>query len=100
MKIPKTFQLMGKTIKVEFSDLLLTDHNITGAQKGCKILVQRDSNQTGLGPQEIEHTFLHELVHCILNAMNEDELRKNEKFVDIFSGLLQQVLNTSSGELR
>jgi hypothetical protein len=34
-------------------------------------------------------------VHLILNAMGEDDLYKNEKFVDLFAGLLHQVLTTS-----
>ena len=99
MKIPKKFSLMGKDIRVLYSNLLVADHGIEGAQKDNRIIIQRDSSQLNLGRQEIEHTFCHEMVHSILQAMNEDEMRKNEKFVDVFSALLHQAINSFTGEL-
>lgn len=39
----------------------------------------------------VEHTFYHELTHCILYYMNH-ELWDNESFVDQFAGLLAQAL--------
>lgn len=41
------------------------------------------------------HVFLHEVTHAILMALNHDELSRDEKFVDTFSGLLAQVLGTA-----
>ena len=34
-----------------------------------------------------EKTFFHELVHMILDAMGQDELNRNEDFVDAFAEL-------------
>jgi hypothetical protein len=61
-----------------------------------KNVIEIQKNNGGITrPTEMqEHTFLHELTHFILNAMGESELRGNEKFVDVFSGLLHQALVT------
>ncbi len=44
---------------------------------------------------KLEGTFCHELVHIMLYFAGEHELRNNEKFVDVFSGLLHQALTTA-----
>jgi hypothetical protein len=38
------------------------------------------------------NTFYHELVHCILDTMAESDLSKNEKFVCVFSSLLNEAM--------
>lgn len=40
-------------------------------------------------------TFFHELVHCILDAMDESELSSNEKFVSTFSLLLTGAIKSA-----
>lgn len=40
------------------------------------------------------NTFLHELVHSILDTMGEDELSNNEKFVSTFSSFLSEAVRT------
>lgn len=42
-----------------------------------------------------EQTFLHEVVHHILNSMGEATLRQNEQFVDVFATFLHQYMKTS-----
>lgn len=37
-------------------------------------------------------TFYHEVTHCILDTMGEDELSKNEKFVNAFSSFLNEAM--------
>jgi hypothetical protein len=41
----------------------------------------------------MQWTFLHEVVHSVLTSMNH-KLNKDEKFIDHFSGLLHQALET------
>jgi hypothetical protein len=41
-----------------------------------------------------EQTFWHETVHFILHYMGENELKFNEKFVDLFAQCIYQVLST------
>ena len=43
----------------------------------------------------VEQTYLHELTHMILAHMGEDELTGNEKFVNLFSELLYQAIETA-----
>ena len=42
-----------------------------------------------------EVTFFHELIHCILDVMNESELSSNEKFVSTFSALLAGAIKSA-----
>ena len=37
-------------------------------------------------------TFIHEIIHGILDTMGETELSSNEKFVNTFAGYLYQVI--------
>jgi hypothetical protein len=41
-------------------------------------------------------TFYHELVHIILDAMGEDKLYSDERFVSLFGKLLHQIDSTKS----
>ena len=89
--IPKRYKLMGHTINV---------HVVPEArwkQKDCvglyephrrRILV-RGSVDDSLK----QHTFCHELVHSILSTMDH-KLNDDEKFVDMFAGLLHQAWTT------
>lgn len=54
-------------------------------------LVQLDASLQG---SILDHTFLHEVIHAILWEMGERRLYNNEKFVDLLSNLLCQVLRT------
>lgn len=40
-------------------------------------------------------TFYHEVVHCILDTMGENELSKNEKFVCTFSSFLNEAMRNA-----
>lgn len=100
MQIPKSFTLLAKTINVKQASKKCTKLNKYGAYYSTlnKILLADslivDNQEIKLPKDNIEHTFLHEATHAILQAMGEDELNDNEKFVDTFSGLLHQVLTT------
>ena len=55
-------------------------------QHQIKVLFNED-------PATMEHVFLHELMHAILYCMGRDKLYRDEPFVDVVAGLLQQALN-------
>lgn len=40
------------------------------------------------------NTFYHELTHCILDAMGEYKLSRNEKFVTTFSSFLTEAMRS------
>ena len=43
-----------------------------------------------LNKQSTVQTYFHELTHWILYIMNENDLRNNEKVVDVFATFLHQ----------
>lgn len=102
MRIPERFQLLGQSYTVTFDPDLVVRTNHVGEMypKEGRILLQC---ATPLHPQSrawLEQTFLHEIVHAILATMNEEDLEKNEKFVDVFAALLHHVLDSGEGDLQ
>ncbi len=92
MKIPKEFKLFGQTITVEYDKELWCREGYVGnaSYSHNKITIQPNTKGINRSQEQIDQTFLHELVHHILEAMGEDESRSNEKFVDVFASLLHQ----------
>jgi len=52
----------------------------------CKILISKNIHDNQIAP-----TIYHEVVHCILKAIGENELHENEDFVEKLSRALMQV---------
>ncbi len=94
--IPKSFNLGGLTINVEFDDTLCKNKKMIGEAQYHMLRIVLDTVTTK--NQMIEQCFYHELIHWILYVMNEDELRNNEKFVDVFSQFLYQSVITAKYE--
>lgn len=96
MKIPNRFKLMGQTIDVRYSNTLIFDDESFGKADYNKneIILQADCPGVPRQQSQIEKTFYHELVHCILFFLNDDEKRKDEKFVDNIAQLLHQAFIT------
>jgi hypothetical protein len=92
MKIPKRFKLAGQTIQVIIDKELQHREDLWGltVYRENKILLDEAIARPQTGQ---EQTFLHELVHWILYAM-ESDLRTDEKFVNLFSNFLHQALTT------
>jgi hypothetical protein len=93
MKIPKSFALHGTTYEVS----CVSEKNWEGeADELGYLLPQLGKVAIKAGDQQImEHTYCHELVHAILTHMGEDKLNRNEKFVDMFGGLLHQAMTSA-----
>ena len=92
MKIPKKFKLFGTTINIVWDDNRLNHEKSYGLSdySKCEITLCKVDGIDSLTEDRIKDTFYHEKVHMILDAMNEMELSKNEKFVDVFGKLLRQ----------
>lgn len=91
MRIPKSFRLMAHTIKVRAVPEGKWKH------KDCVGFYNYEKQQIELrdgGGTMPGHIFTHELTHAILSAMGH-KLNHDEAFVDQFSGLLQQALETA-----
>jgi hypothetical protein len=96
-RIPSSVQLHGLTIPTKYSDDLVAEDDCIGKAKyrtGIIVLQRRLKGVPFPRPQQ-EQTWCHELVHHILEQMGEEELRQNEKHVDLFAQLLHQALSTA-----
>jgi hypothetical protein len=103
MRVPKRFKLFGQTISVEYiedGDLRL-EHNDLGTAELTENWIALRSTWNGrpLPQDRLEHIFLHELVHFVLDAAEEDEfdppLTDREALVDRIANLPHQAITTS-----
>ena len=96
-RIPSSFKLFGETIKVVIKKDLIDRDDLLGAAcyRQNRIELQ-DINQDAYDrpSSQMEVIFLHELVHFILCSLGEDELRKDERLVNLISRALHQALVT------
>lgn len=98
MVIPKSFQLAGQTINIEFSKTLVRVDDADGQFYPMlnKIAIQEQVDGCPRTDDQLGHTFCHELTHAILDTMGEKKLFDDEKFVDLFGHLLYQVFKTAN----
>ena len=88
MIIPSKIRIGGQDIRVETLDRL--DNNNLGnicVAEGVLQIADNFDNKKQCESSKI-NTFIHEVVHGVLDIMGESELSKNEKFVCTFSSLL------------
>lgn len=89
--VPKSFCLLGHKIRVRVVPSKRWKwKDCVGYWDPRKhvIYLHASQNKTAL-----QHTFCHEMVHRILDAMSH-QLSGDEKFVDTFAGLLHQAWTT------
>lgn len=100
IKIPKQFQLGGRTITVKSKKDLVDKFDLVGSAEYREdaIFLQKNSVSCYRTSDGIEEVYLHELTHWILQTMEERELARNEKFVNTFAVFLHQILKTSRYE--
>jgi len=96
IKVPKSFKLFGTTINVVWDNKRMNDAGCYGSTDyaTCQVILSNKEGIDDLSEDRIMDTFYHERTHAILDAMNEVDLSKNEKFVDVFSKLLRQSIET------
>lgn len=97
MKIPKRFQLMGKTIRVKWDDALIYDRESIGRSnyRENTIVLQKSTKSEPMNVENQEHVFLHECLHHIFDVLGHSDMRTNEKLIDQISGLLHQIFVSS-----
>lgn len=98
INIPDNVQVAGQKIAVEIVEKLGTNlGECCLAQSYIRIAEKYMSNNEEHKQSEVsqEQTFWHELTHCILDTMCENDLSANEKFVSVFSGFLYEAINAS-----
>lgn len=95
-KIPEKFNVGGMTVEVDYVERC--DGNAVGIAKLCngKIEIADIYNKDSVQSDSCKlNTFFHELTHCILDTMGENDLSSNEKFVCTFSSFLTEAIVTA-----
>jgi Zn-dependent peptidase ImmA (M78 family) len=90
MRIPTSFPLFGKTVTVAIvpvSEWTYGDDSVGLWNPATNAISIREDQ---VGPAR-EQTFLHELIHAILDGLSH-RLARNEVFVDQFASLMHQAL--------
>lgn len=98
--IPKEFSLHGIRYTVKFQADLGSVHGLAGEARyaSSEVVLQKPSESYPIRRDILEETYLHEIVHHILQAMS-NTLCGDEVFVETFAALLHQVFVTQEGEL-
>ena len=93
MSLPCEFQLMGNTVKIRLVKKLIA-HDGDGLD-GHWI---PDNNLIEVNSSNCEDnqnaTLWHEVTHAICDCIGEEEISKNERFVEAFGQALNQVMKT------
>ena len=90
LKIPKEFTIFNEKYKVR--QLKKVDADDSWGEHDFStntIKIKKD-----LEDSQKERTFLHEVMHCVLEQLSYNELSGDEKFVDQVATALHQVLKT------
>ena len=98
INIPDNIQVAGQQIAVEIVEKLGTNLGVCCLAQSYIRIAEKymcDNEEQEQSDTSKEQTFWHELVHCILDAMCENDLSANEKFVSVFSGFLYEAINAS-----
>ncbi len=90
--IPSSFKLFATTVNVVYDNKRMDDIKAYGyyEHSTTKITLSNVDAVDKLSKDRQLDSFYHEKVHAILEAMHEQDLSSNEKFVDVFAKLLRQ----------
>lgn len=92
MKIPNKIRIGGQDINVVHKERL--DNNKLGTMCLAEGVLQIADNFNNRKQSESSkfNTFIHEVVHGVLDTMGESDLSSNERFVCAFSSLLADTI--------
>lgn len=93
--IPKAFTLGGVKHVVEIQQVVGYEQDFGQYDPARKVLQIALTSRGRVLPQSFQQqTFLHELVHAILNTMRKDDLYDDESFVNTFASFPNEAINT------
>lgn len=94
--IPKSFTIGSFKYHVKVKEKVVLEEEVAGTSDffSNDIEVAKTIDGMACSDDFQRQTFYHELVHVILDALGEDELCGDEKFVQRFSLLLDQFETT------
>jgi len=99
--IPKRFKLFDQWIDVKWNKKLLHNDDCLGmaCYRDNKIELQPQLEGRPIKKSQLDQTFFHELTHQIFHAIDENELRTNEKIVNQVGKCLYNFFDTKEGRL-
>lgn len=95
--IPKTFRQRNRNVVVKPMTQQLSDELKRHGDFDTESYVIRLAPN---GRETLEHTFFHELAHCLLMGTTKPKLTNNEQFVDSLGAMIHQYMQTQKGEYK
>lgn len=92
--IPKEFFLFGEKHKVKLQKKVDKGQALGSWDPENNSIKLEKASKTR-NQDQVEQTYIHEVVHCILDHLSYEHLSHDEKFVDVFAKALAQVLKTA-----
>lgn len=91
MKIPNKIRIGGQDIDVLIKDHLTEEKLGTICLASGELEIAEKFYDSKQSESSKVNTFIHEVVHGVLNTMGENKLSSDEKFVSTFASLLVDV---------
>ena len=92
MKIPNKIRIGGQDIDVCIKDHLTDEKLGTICLASGELEIAEKFYEYKQSESSKVNTFIHEVVHGVLNTMGENKLSSDEKFVSTFASLLVDVI--------
>lgn len=92
MKIPSKIRIGGQDVEIRIVDHIEDEKLGQICMAEGKLLIADNFSTRKQSESSKTNTFIHEVVHGILDTMGETELSQNEKFVLVFSSLMVDVI--------
>jgi hypothetical protein len=97
MKIPTRF----KAVNIDYTVMDMDDDTMNATK--AYGMTDVDGGTIKLRPtiemKKIRHTWYHELLHVVFNAIGRGELNNDEDLIDAMAGVMDQIDQTSKGNL-
>ena len=92
MKIPNKIRIGGQDINISIKEHLVDEKLGTMCLASGELEIAEKFYDSKQSESSKINTFIHEVVHGVLDTMGEKELSSNEKFVNTFASLLVDVI--------
>ena len=92
MKIPNKIRIGGQDIVIEMPEHLPDNKLGDICVAGGEMRIAKKFSDNEQSETSMINTFIHEVVHGVLDTMGEFELSGNEKFVSPFASLIVDVI--------
>ena len=92
MKIPNKIRIGGQDIVIEMPEHLPDNKLGDICVVGGKIRIAKKFSDNEQSETSMINTFIHEVVHGVLDIMGENKLSSDEKFVSPFASLMVDVI--------